>query len=851
MTMETEPLPPRNLANTLQRALSSNVVVVGEPQDLFEAGLEVLPTAWEHAVPGHGSCWSAIGQANASWVWVVRAGRFDGEQWSMVVDAFERSAAKSLVLVVVNVSGSGASLRRALESLAFAAGLRKHAGYYLMLDYEALHHDTGPLIVPLEKLPSAALEVYPLPALKEERDLHMDMLREAGERSDGHVIRYHLAAELVRPGDHVLDAACGLGYGSYVLSQSTRCASVLGVDGSDYAISYAQQNFGATDQRLSFRRGWLPDDLADLPDESFDLVISFETLEHIANPTGLLAEFHRVLRPGGRIIVSVPNDWSDESGKDPNPYHLHVYTLDTLRQQFSRHFVRERLHQQIASGCKRRSTGNSWAPLPRTLREVPVDTAMVPDSEWWVMSGSKPERAAIIDYNAPGYASQQPPWAQTAGSEHLANGLVLAMHCVPASVDSAVEAFWSRLGQQLAQRGHTLVLLSSTPVSDPSLQVIEVPYVLTAFLRQFDIEPSAAEVVSEQAIYDTVSWYGCSHDDARDSLRLARAFMRDVLDTLRPAAVLGWHWHLPITQVLRECAQSAGLPWWTAERGWVRNTLMFDLGGTHLLGEAHTSLSIDRARARYQPSPVVLEALRQRATEAASLGRYAGAARMSREALRDKLGIPPGAQVGVLFTHGEPGMNSMGTAVVREFHDLSSELLQARVEDLSRALLARGFWLLVQEHPFNAPAGRCLRLPGHERVIPVQENVSSLLDTADVCLFTLATLQFDAVFLDKPLGLLSRSALYRDGTPPFMGDFDNAEAFLDELLDATAWPARFESLRADVAFMFEHCLIDIESEAVNAGAAEWAEHLARLRRPVDVAFHHRVERFLQQWAAHA
>ncbi len=849
MTMDTERLLPRNLANTLQRALSSNVVVVGEPQDLFEAGLEVLPTAWEHAVPGHGSCWSAIGQANASWVWVVRAGRFDGEQWSMVVDAFERSAAKSLVLVVVNVSGSGASLRRALESLAFAAGLRKHAGYYLMLDYEALHHDTGPLIVPLEKLPPAALEVYPLPALKEERDLHMDMLREAGERSDGHVIRYHLAAELVRPGDHVLDAACGLGYGSYVLSQSTRCASVLGVDGSDYAISYAQQNFGATDQRLSFRHGWLPDDLADLPDDSFDLVVSFETLEHIENPTGLLAEFHRVLRPGGRIIVSVPNDWSDETGKDPNPHHLHVYTLDTLRQQFSRHFVRERLHQQIASGCKRRSTGNSWAPLPRTLREVPVDTALAPDSEWWVMSGSKPERGATVDYGAPGYAALQPPWAQTAGHEHLANGLVLAMHCVPAAVDPAVEAFWSQLGQQLAQRGHTLVLLSTTPVSDPALQVIDMPFELTAFARQFATVPSSGVEVSEQAVHDAVSWYGCDHDEARDNLRLAKAFLRDLLDTLRPAAVLGWQGLNPLTRVLRDCVHTAELPWWTAERGWVRNTLMFDLGGNHLLGETHTSLTSARARARYQPSEGILQTLKQRATDAVGLGRYAGARRLSREALRGKLGIPPDAPVAVLFTHGEPGMNSMGTAAVREMHDLSSELLQCRVDDLSRSLIARGYWLLVQEHPFNAPAGRCLRLPVHERILPVQENVSSLLDAADVGLFTLATLQFDAVFLDKPLGLLSRSALYRDGTPPFMGDFDNAGAFLDDLLDATAWPARFESLRTDVAFMFEHCLIDIEPGVVAAGAAEWAAHLARLHRPLDVRLTSRIETFLGRWVA--
>lgn len=844
--MDTERMPAHALINRLRRAVRGPAAVIAPSADRFDAGLVELPDRWLAVEPGE-QAWSGLDPSVTTGVVVVRAARFDGPRWGQVLADFQASGANALVLVVLDLPGPGASLRRALEQLAFAAGLRKHAGYYLMLDYEALQHDGGPLIVPMEKLPAGSLRAYPLSALKDERDLHMDMLREVGERSDGHVIRYHLAAELVRPGDQVLDAACGLGYGSYVLAQATRCASVLGVDGSEYAVSYAQQNFGAADDRLAFRHGWLPDDLAALPDESFDLVISFETLEHIENPTGLLAEFSRLLRPGGRIIASVPNDWSDETGKDPNPHHLHVYTLDSLRQQFSRHFVRERLHQQIASGCKRRATGNRWAPLPRTLRELPVDTEMAPDSEWWVMTGSKPPRQARIDLTAPAYEQLQPPWSLTAGPEHLAGGLVLAMHCVPAGSDPRVEAFWSALSNELAQRGRVLMLLSTTPVSDPSLHVVEMPFELTGFVRHFAAVPSGGVAVSEQAIDDAAGWYGCDHDEAQDNLRLAHAFMRDLLQTLRPAAVLGWQPLNPLTRVLRTCALDAELPYWCGERGWVRNTLMFDLGGAHLLGELDTSLSGARARARYQPSAEVLQTLAQRAGQATSLGRYSAAERLGRAALRAQLGIPDEAPVAVLFTHGEPGMNSMATAAVRELHDLSTPLLQQRFDAVSQALLARGFQVLVQEHPFNAAAGRCLTLPADPRVQAVRENVSSLLDAADVCLFTLATLQFDAVFLGKPLGLLSRSALHRDGVPPFMGDFESADAFLDALLDAPAWPARFERLRADVAFLFEQLLIDIEPAAVSAGASEWAAHLARLCRPVDSELPARIERFLQIW----
>ncbi|MBL8386760.1 MAG: FkbM family methyltransferase [Hydrogenophaga sp.] len=849
--MDMEHRRPEALLQRVVTAIEGSVGLHARSTDRHDAGLSTLPRLWSHHKPDTTGLPDFAAGAEGTCVWVVRGNAFDGDRWRLALSRFMAAPAERLVLVLLGSPSQGAVLRKALERLAFAAGLRKHPAYYLMLDYEALQQDAGPLVLPLEKPAEAARLAYPLAALEEERDLHMDMLREAGERSDAHVIRYHLAADLVRAGDRVLDAACGLGYGSYVLSQLTRCHSVTGVDGSDYAIDYARANYAAAEARLEYVQGWLPDHLAAWPDHSFDVVVSFETLEHVQDPQGLLAEFSRLLRPGGRIIASVPNDWSDETGEDPNPHHLHVYTLDTLRQQFARHFVRERLHQQIASGCKRRSQGNQWAPLARTLREVPVDTDLPPDSEWWVMTGSKPAREISIDYQAPAYAALQPPWSATAGAEHLAGGLVLAMHCVPAEVDPRVEAFWSALAQALAQRGHALMLLSTTPVNDPALHVIDMPFELTGFVRHFAALPSAGEAVSEQDIHDAVGWYGCDHDTARDNLRLAQAFLRDLLDTLRPAAVLGWQALNPLTRVLRASARAAEVPYWSGERGWVRNTLMFDLGGSHLLGELSTSLASARQRERYLPHPLLLQSLRQRATQAASLGRYAGAERLGREALRERLGIAAEDRVAVLFTHGEPGMNTMATASVRELHDLSGPLLQQRLDALAQALSARGFWLLVQEHPFNAAAGRCLRLPEGVRVVGVREDVSSLLEAADVCFFTLATLQFDAVFLDKPFGLLGRSALCRDGLPPVMGDHASADGFLDTVLDAAAWPARFERLRADVAFQFENLLIDTEPDAVAQGAAEWAAHLARLQRPVDAAFPARIEHFLQQWATTA
>lgn len=296
-----------------------------------------------------------------------------------------RRVANAAVYVLFDTSDSSAT-RELIESKAFLVGFRKHPAYYQVNAYEALEHEGTRLAIVLEPMSDPMLARYPLEALREERDLHMDMLREPGARSDAHVARYHWALSCVRPGDRVLDAACGLGYGSYLLQACSPAASTLGIDGSDYAIDYANCCFAARLPGLAYQKGFLPDALESVEDGSIDLIVSFETLEHVEHNERLLEEFHRVLSPGGRLIVSVPNDWSDETGKDPNPFHLHVYTLDTLRNQLSGQFVIEKLVAQSASRHKSGAGLLQWVPATRRLEEVSVAVPEneAPDAEWWL-----------------------------------------------------------------------------------------------------------------------------------------------------------------------------------------------------------------------------------------------------------------------------------------------------------------------------------------------------------------------------------------------------------------------------------------------------------------------------------
>lgn len=133
-----------------------------------------------------------------------------------------------------------------------------------------------------------------------------------------HWHRYAFARPLAR-GRRVLDAACGEGYGSALLARSG--ARVLGLDVDAGAVAHARLRYRDVDG-LQF-------DCADataldaLPDAGFDLIVSFETLEHVHAQERLLDGFARLLAPGGLLLVSTPDKhaYSDLTG-EVNPHHV-------------------------------------------------------------------------------------------------------------------------------------------------------------------------------------------------------------------------------------------------------------------------------------------------------------------------------------------------------------------------------------------------------------------------------------------------------------------------------------------------------------------------------------------------
>src|SRR5262249_39004609 len=125
--------------------------------------------------------------------------------------------------------------------------------------------------------------------------------------------------------------------------------TVTGIDLSESAIEYAHVTFASRRPRLAYTAADVMHIQA-WPNDAIDVIASFETLEHIEHPEAFVAEAARILAPGGRFICSVPNQWVDETGRDPNPFHLHVFDRQRLLCLLQPHLHVERVIAQFAGG---------------------------------------------------------------------------------------------------------------------------------------------------------------------------------------------------------------------------------------------------------------------------------------------------------------------------------------------------------------------------------------------------------------------------------------------------------------------------------------------------------------------
>lgn len=157
-----------------------------------------------------------------------------------------------------------------------------------------------------------------------------------------HLARYEWAAQLCS-GRGVLDVGCGAGYGAELLNRAG-AMEVVGVDNSATALDLARSNVssGVTCELGDAR------ELA-FPDDSFDLVVCFELIEHVDDQARVLDEVARVMRADGLLVISSPNRDRYMPG---NPHHRHELLRDELQALLDARFPSARIlsqHVMLAS----------------------------------------------------------------------------------------------------------------------------------------------------------------------------------------------------------------------------------------------------------------------------------------------------------------------------------------------------------------------------------------------------------------------------------------------------------------------------------------------------------------------
>lgn len=156
-----------------------------------------------------------------------------------------------------------------------------------------------------------------------------------------HLARYHFVKKFIK-NKFIFDLGCGIGTGTHDLSLTAK--TVIGAEIDRDRLKHAFDNFNNDNLNYLIMDGCS----LGFKDNSFDVVVSLEVIEHLEDQDKLLSEVRRVLKDDGVTIISTPNkEIIKIDGTPPNPSHIKELSLKEFKKILNKYFKRIELYGQI------------------------------------------------------------------------------------------------------------------------------------------------------------------------------------------------------------------------------------------------------------------------------------------------------------------------------------------------------------------------------------------------------------------------------------------------------------------------------------------------------------------------
>ena len=191
-----------------------------------------------------------------------------------------------------------------------------------------------------------------------------------------HMIAYKEAAKIVN--GTVLEIGCGEGYGISELAKFSN--KYIGVDKFDTFISDDLRN----NYDIVFHKMEIPP-LKNIEENSVDFVVTFQVIEHIQDDNYFLKEIFRVLKPGGKLLLTTPNKLMSLSR---NPWHIREYSPNEMKDILKKYFTKSQVNgvygndlvmkyyqknKESVKKITRFDIFNLQYILPRWMLQIPYD----------------------------------------------------------------------------------------------------------------------------------------------------------------------------------------------------------------------------------------------------------------------------------------------------------------------------------------------------------------------------------------------------------------------------------------------------------------------------------------------